>query len=95
MLWALDLCAVKDDNMAKQGRYGSTAVVIAVLLYQVRARSTAGKAWRARRRQVTSPKARLAASPEDASRKREFFWGGWVCLCKMDFIFLCMNNIIH
>ena len=54
-------------NMAKQGRYGCTAVVIAVLLYQVRARSTAGKAWRACRRQVSSPKARLAASPEDAS----------------------------
>ena len=66
--------------MAKQGRYGCTAVVIAVLLYQVRARSTAGKAWRARRRQVSSPKARLAASPEgfaeDASRERELFGGG-------------------
>ena len=85
--------------MAKQGRYGFTAVVIAVLLYQVRAQSTAGKAWRAHRRQVSSPKARLAASPEgfaeNASHEREFFGSGWVCLCKMDFIFLCMNNRIH
>ena len=66
--------------MAKQGRYGCPVVVIAVLLYQVRARSTAGKAWRARRRQVSSLKARLAASPEgfaeDALRKLDFFWWG-------------------
>ena len=67
-------------NMAKRGKYGCTAVVIAVFLYQVQAQSTAGKAWRACRRQVSLPKARLAASPEgfakDASREQEFFWGG-------------------
>ena len=66
--------------MAKQGKYGCTAVVIAVLLYQVQARSTAGKAWRAHCRQVSSPKARLVASPEgfaeDASHEQEFFCGG-------------------
>ena len=66
--------------MAKGGRYSCTAAVIAVLLYQARVRSTTGKAWRARRRQVSSPKARLAASPEgfaeDASHEREFFGEG-------------------
>ena len=40
-------------------------------------RSTAGQAWRVRHRQESSPKARLAASPEgfaeDALRERGFF----------------------
>ena len=67
-------------NMAKWGRYSYTAVVIAVLLYQALTRSTAGKAWRAHHRQVSLPKARLAASSEgfaeDALRERKCFWGG-------------------